>query len=114
MLPTEPVARDYRHQDRLVEAEKAQLGQRVPEPLHERLNRLCDLAYEAGEARRPSLQEMVGAVLLATPLDGARLRQLLADYGRATVKEAVPWRASVEGELIELPKRRPGPRSSGR
>ncbi len=84
-----------RPDDRLVTAEpKKLLGSRVPAPLHERMERRCELAYEAGEARQPSKEQMIAAILLASPTDGAKLRELLNAYGQATVADVLPWLAA--------------------
>ncbi|MEJ7787210.1 MAG: hypothetical protein WKF96_20610 [Solirubrobacteraceae bacterium] len=96
---------------RLVDVEDAPLGQRVPAPLHDRIAWLCDVAYEAGEPRRPSKMEMVAALLLGSPTDGQALRQLLKALGEATVADALPASKSKPGELIQLDTRTPGPRS---
>ena len=96
---------------RLVEVEKAPLGQRVPAPLHDRIEWLCDLAYEAGEPRRPSKMEMVAAVVLASPTDGESAREILKKLGEATVADALPGSESKPGDLVQLGKRKSGPRS---
>jgi hypothetical protein len=97
---------------RLVDVEKAPLGQRVPAPLHDRIEKLCDLAYEGGEPRRPSKMEMIAALLLASPTDTSALRNLLREYGEATVATALPWSSATDpGAVIELRKRTSGPRS---
>jgi hypothetical protein len=104
----------FRPNDRLVEANPMPLGQRVPEPLHERVEQLCELAYDAGEPRRPTKQQMVGALLLAAPTDADELVELLRRYGRATVADALLEIETQPGSVIELPKRKSGPRSARR
>lgn len=90
------------------------LGQRVPEPLHERVEQLCDLAYEAGEPRRPTKQQMVAALLFGAPTDAEELVELLHRYGRATVADALIGSEAPAGDVIELPTRKSGPRSPRR
>lgn len=34
---------------------------------------------------------MIAAILLASPTDGAKLRELLNAYGQATVADVLPW-----------------------
>jgi hypothetical protein len=97
--------------DRLVESADKPLGQRVPAALHERVERLCDEAFAAGEPVRPSKMTMIAAVLLAAPTDGAELRALLRRYGEATVGEALPGEATGDMSIIELPRRKSGPRA---
>jgi hypothetical protein len=55
--------------------------------------------------------DMVAALLLGSPTDGQALRQLLKELGEATVADALPASQSKPGELIQLDKRKPGPRS---
>jgi hypothetical protein len=105
---------DFRAADRLLDATPTPLGQRVPEPLHERVEQLCDLVYEAGEPRRPTKKEMVGALLFGSPTEAEELVDLLRRYGRAKVADALLHEESREGSVIELPKRRSGPSSSRR
>lgn len=104
--------RNFDPNSRLIEANPVPLGQRVPEPLHERVEQLCDLAYEAGEPRRPTKQQMVAALLFGAPTDADELVKLLRRYGRAKVADALPRSEAAPGDVIELPKRRSGPRSS--
>lgn len=96
--------------DRLIEAESKALGQRVPEPLQRRLIELCDAVYEAGEPRRPTKAELLGALILAAPEDPDEIVELLRAYGRATVRDALVARPD-EGAVIAFARRRPGPRS---
>ena len=72
------------------------------------------IAYEAGETRRSSKMEMVAAVLLASPTDATALRQILKTLEEATVADALPASDARPGGLIELAKRKPGPRSGKR
>jgi len=103
---------EYRPDQRLVTAlPRKPLGARVPAPLHERVERLCEAAYAAGQTRQPSKEEMVAALLLACPTDGTKLRELLNAYGEATVADALPWLTDDQGGVIALPVRKSGPRS---
>jgi hypothetical protein len=95
--------------DRLIEANHAPLGQRVPEPLHERVKQLCDLAYEAGVVPRPSKMQMIAALLLGAPSDADEVVELLRKYGQATVADALVKRTSP-GSVIQLSERKSGPR----
>jgi hypothetical protein len=104
---------NFNPSDRLVEANPKPLGQQVPEPLHERIKQLCDLAYEAGEPRLPTKQEMVAAILLAAPTGADEIRGLLRKYGEATVADALLPSRQPTGSVITLPKRTSGPRSPG-
>jgi hypothetical protein len=103
---------DFIRDQRLREAPNSGLGQRIPEPLHDRVERLCDLVYEAGY-ERPTKARMIAALLLAAEANPERLAAALAAYDRATVGDAL-----LEGEsdraVVSLPQRRPGPRSVAR
>jgi hypothetical protein len=99
--------------DRLVEAAPKQLGQRIPEPLHRRLEELCDIVYDAGVPRRPTKAEIVAALVLGAPEDAARLQEMLATYGRARVQDAFVGETHGESSVIELKPRKPGPRRGG-
>lgn len=88
------------------------LGQRVPEPLHQRIEELCDLVYEAGEPQRPTKQQMVAALLLGAPTKADELVELIRRYGRATVADALVVAEARVGTVVELPKRKSGPRSA--
>lgn len=99
--------------DRLVEATPKQLGQRIPEPLHRRLEELCDIVYDAGAARRPTKEDMVASLVLGAPEDSARLQEMLASYGRARVRDAFVDKAPTNSPVIELKPRKPGPRRGG-
>lgn len=95
--------------DRLIEAEPRALGQRVPEPLQQRLIELCDSVYDAGEPRRPTKADLLAALILAAPEDPQELVALIATYGRATVGDALLARPT-DGEVIDFAPRTPGPR----
>src|SRR5947209_6766099 len=104
------MAPDFNANDRLQDAPPKQLGQDIPAPLHERLEQLCDIAYHAGERRRPTKAEMVAAVILGSPTDGTTLRKLLSDLGDATVEKALVSTPEKSGNVISLPRRSSGPR----
>lgn len=100
----------FRRDDRLVTANPQPLGQRVPEPLHTRVEQLCDRAHAAGELRRPTTMEMVAAILLAASTDPQELRQMLHQYGAATVADALVEETGDDENVVELPRRKSGPR----
>ena len=102
---------DFNAHDRLVDVLAKPLGQRVPEPLHERLEQLCDVAYEAGETRRPTKAEMAAAIILGAPTDPVSVVKLLRDLGVATVADALLPSDEPSGDVITLPRRTSGPRS---
>jgi len=104
----------FRPDDRLLEAALKPLGQQVPEPVHERIEQLCDAVWNAGEPRRPTKMEMVGALLFGSPTDPDELVEMLRRYGRATVADALLPTSGRLGAVIELPKRKSGPRSARR
>lgn len=101
----------FRREERLIDADPRPLGQRVPEPLHERVEQLCERVYNAGAVRRPSKMEMIAALLYGSPTDPDELRQLLEGYGRATVADALVEEAGDDQKVIDLPRRKSGPRS---
>ena len=95
--------------DRLIEADARALGQRVPEPLQQRLIELCDAVYDAGEPHRPTKADLIAALILAAPEDPHELVALISAYGRATVGDALLARPA-DGEVIEFARRTSGPR----
>jgi hypothetical protein len=97
---------------RLLEASSSGLGQRVPEPLHRRVDELCDLVYEAGHDR-PTKAKMVAALLLAARADAEELVSVISAYERATVRDAM-IDGGAGGSVINLPPRKSGPRSGGK
>lgn len=105
------MSKKFKATDRLVDAQKEQLTGRIPEPLHERLEQLCDAAYEAGETRRPGKAEMLAAVILGAPTAQQDVADLLRNYGRATVADAFLPSQKPTGSVITLPQRSSGPRS---
>ncbi len=100
----------YDPNQRLTEADPKPLGQRIPNPLHERVDELCDVVYGAGHAR-PTKVRMLAALLLAASTDPAVLDELLRAYDRATVGDALVVSDRVEGTVIQFPERKSGPRS---
>lgn len=108
------MTRSFHPNDRLVDTNLAPLGQRVPEPLHERVEQLCDLVYDAGEARRPTKQQMIAALLFGASTDATELIELLRRFGRATVADALVTSETSAAEVIQLPNRKSGPRSGRR
>lgn len=100
--------------DRLVEVTVRQLGQRIPEPLHQRLGELCDLVYEDGAPRRPTKEDLIAAIILGAPEDPAQLKAMLDTYGRALVRDAFLDIAVSDTAVIELAPRTPGPRHGRR
>jgi hypothetical protein len=94
---------------RLTEADPKPMGQRVPNPLHERIEELCDLVY-AKKYGRPTKMRMLAALLLGAPTDATVLQEMLLAYDAATVAEcpAIPERG--KGEVVEYPERKSGPR----
>jgi hypothetical protein len=95
--------------DRLVDALHRPLGPQIPEPLHKRLDQMCEAAYEAGETRRPTKAEMVAAILLGSPTEGAEIVELLHQYGKAKVADALLPSDQPAGEVITLERRKSGP-----
>lgn len=99
----------YKSQMRLHEADPKPLGQRVPKPLHERVEELCELLYAAGYSR-PTKAKMVAALLLGAPTDPAVLSQLLHDYDAASVGACPLDPSKAESKTITYPERNSGPR----
>jgi hypothetical protein len=103
----------YDRNERLIEADPKPLGQRVPNPLHERIEELCDLIYEAGHAR-PAKVKMLSALILSAPTDPTILDEMLRAYDGAKVADALVATEKAEGNLIQFPERKSGPRAVGR
>lgn len=93
-----------------MEADPKPLGQRVPEPLHERIEALCDRVYEAGH-RRPAKADLVAALLLEASGNADALHRSLERYYAANVGDALLEDRRDEGDLIQFPERKPGPRT---
>ena len=100
----------YDRNQRLTEADPKPLGQRIPNPLHERIDELCDAVYRARHAR-PTKVKMLAALLLAAPTDPAILVELLQSFDGATVGDALVAPERAEGNVIKFPERKSGPRS---
>jgi hypothetical protein len=100
---------EYDAELRLAEADPKPMGQRVPNPLHERIEELCDVVY-AEKHGRPTKMRMLAALLLGAPTNATILQKMLLAYDAATVSEcpAIPKRA--EGKVVEYPERKSGPR----
>jgi hypothetical protein len=99
----------YELAKRLLEADPAALGQRVPRPLHERVEELCDLVYEAGN-ERPTKAKMIGALILAAPPTVPELHKMLTRFEAATVRDAVVERKRIKAKHVTYPDRSSGPR----
>jgi hypothetical protein len=99
---------DFDVGERLKEAKERGVGVDMPVPLHERLNELSDLVYDAGY-ERPSKKKMLASIVLAAPADAEELDRLLRAYDRARVSDALVT-SKPEGAVVEFPHRRSGPR----
>ena len=75
-------------------------------PLSERLDALLGILDEEGE--RTSRREIVSALILAAPEDGASLAESIKQYRRALARDAAV--AGDAAEVLELRRPRPGPR----
>jgi hypothetical protein len=95
--------------ERLKEAKGRGLGQEIPIPLHERVEALCDRVYDAGYDR-PAKVKMIAALLLGATCDPGELDRLLRDYDRARVRDALIDASIADGNVVEFPARRSGPR----
>jgi hypothetical protein len=95
--------------ERLKEAKSRGLGQEIPIPLHERVEALCDCVYDAG-FERPAKVKMIAALLLGATTDSTELDRLLREYDRACVRDALVDASLAEGNVVEFPTRRSGPR----
>ncbi len=93
---------------RLSEADPKTLGQRLPKPLHERIEELCDLLYAEGRAR-PSKVKMISALILSAPADVEALDQMVRAYDAAKVCDC-PLIEPPEKSEVVYPDRKPGPR----
>jgi hypothetical protein len=95
---------------RLCEADPKTLGQRLPKPLHERIEELCELLYAAGKAR-PTKVKMLSALILGAPIDVDTLDQMLRTYDAAKVYDC-PITKPSKGSEVVYPDRTSGPRGS--
>ncbi len=94
--------------ERLDEARERGVGVNMPVPLHERIDQLCELVYQAGLAR-PTKRKMLAALVLGSPTDANELDRLLRLYDQARVRDALAT-AAPEGTIVEFPRRASGPR----
>jgi hypothetical protein len=97
--------------ERLSESKDRGLGVDIPVPLHERVEALCELVYDAGYDR-PSKRKMVAALLLAATDDPRELDELLRAYDRGRVKDSLVGEPEIEGNVVSFPQRGRGPRVS--
>lgn len=98
--------------ERLDEAKERGVGVNMPVPLHERIDQLCELVYQAGFAR-PTKRKMLAAVVLGCASDAGELDRLLRQYDQARVGDALVT-ASPKGTVVEFPRRASGPRPKSR
>jgi hypothetical protein len=101
----------YSIDQRLTEADPTTLGQRVPKPLHERVEELCDLLYGAKYAR-PSKAKLLAALVFDAPTDVKALNRIVRRYERASVGDALVSDRRVKEGRVKLPVRKSGPRSA--
>ena len=101
----------YDCDQRLTEADPKPLGQRVPSPLHERVDDLCDVVYRAGHAR-PTKFKMLAALVLAAPTEPAILDELLRRFDRATMRDSLVFPERVKRNVIHFSERKSGPRKN--
>lgn len=94
---------------RLGEANPKPMGQRVPNPLHERIEELCDIVY-AGKHGRPTKMRMLAALLLGAPTDAPTLQRMLLAYDAATVGECPALPGRTTAKVVKYPERKSGPR----
>lgn len=94
--------------ERLDEVRQRGVGVEMPVPLHERVEQLCELMYEAGCAR-PSKRKMLAALVLGAPANAEELDRLVRAYDRARVRDALVS-VEPEGSIVAFPRRRSGPR----
>ncbi len=95
-------------EERLHETRQRCVGVDMPIPLHERIEQLCELVHDAGYAR-PSKKKMLSALVLGSSTNTDELDKLLRAYDRAQVGDALVT-SKPEGNLVEFPHRRSGPR----
>lgn len=94
--------------ERLDEAKERGVGVNMPVPLHERIDQLCELVYQAGLAR-PTKRKMLAALVLGCATEVDELDQLLRQYDQAHVRDALVT-ATPEGSVVDFPRRASGPR----
>ena len=96
---------------RLVDVDKTPLGQRVPGRF---MIVWSGSAISLTALARPDVLRRwrwSQPCYSASPTDGQVLRRMLHALGEATVADALPASDASSGDLIELAKRKPGPRS---
>jgi hypothetical protein len=96
--------------DRLEAVRHRSVGVDLPLPLHERIDELCQVVYDA-TYDRPPIRKMLAALVLAAPADASKLQQLLDTYQRACVSDSLVLTRSADG-IVEFPDRKSGPRRS--
>jgi hypothetical protein len=99
-------------EERLKETKDRGLGADIPIPLHERVEGLCNLVYQAGYDR-PTKGKMIAALLLGATDDPEELDELLRTYDRARVRDTIVGEQEIEGNVVTFPQRNRGPRPSG-
>jgi hypothetical protein len=85
-----------------------------PAPIDMRLSALVQLAIDAGEQDSLSRSELIAALVLAAPADGARLHETLLAYRTAKAADArIGGKRTVtrDPNVIVLEERKPGRRS---
>lgn len=81
----------------------------LPAAVNERLDWIVDAAIEAGEDRRLSRTDILCALIVAAPSEGADLRLSLERYRQALVRDLLT-REGQAANVVSLRDRRPGPR----
>jgi hypothetical protein len=100
--------------ERLERARTWRLSLDLAAPLHVRLRGLVDTANERGT--RATLQDIVSALILDSPLSSEQLRDLVMRYRTTQARDALaPFiEAPAEHQAIPISKPRPGrPRRAG-
>jgi hypothetical protein len=85
---------------------KLSVGLVLPAALSERLDCLVALAEKQGE--RTNRREVVAALLLAAAPSGAVVSELIREFRRAQVRDALVGDPS--DEVFKVERRKPGPR----
>ena len=81
-----------------------------PAPVDRRLTALVDLAIDEDESENLTRSELLAALVLDAPNDGAKLCEVLRRYRRAKAKDAAVGGESELRNVLLLPERRPGRR----
>jgi hypothetical protein len=88
---------------------KQQVSISWPTPIDRRLDELVGLARDA--ARDTNRRELIAALVLAAPTDPTKLDEIVKRYRLAVALDALVRPEVVEdGNVLVLPKHRPGPR----